>query len=183
MRESVLIVDDKQDMLDLLKRIITQKLDVSVLSSTSGEEALKMINKTGIGLVVTDVRMPGMDGLELLKRIKERNGDTVVIILTAHGTVDSAVDALKIGAYDFLTKPLNNDRFIHTLKRAIEFRRVIREKNLLADRLKQARLVGSIIGNSPAIRDRNDSGYRRDGINYRRNRYRKRTCGADHTYP
>jgi len=152
MRESVLIVDDKQDMLDLLKRIITQKLDVSVLSSTSGEDALKMINKTGIGLVVTDVRMPGMDGLELLKRIKERNGDTVVIILTAHGTVDSAVDALKIGAYDFLTKPLNNDRFIHTLKRAIEFRRVIREKNLLADRLKQARLVGSIIGNSPAIR-------------------------------
>jgi len=152
MRESVLIVDDKQDMLDLLKRIITQKLDVSVVSSTSGEEALEMVNKTGIGLVVTDVKMPGMDGLELLKRIKERNGDTVVIILTAHGTVDSAVDALKIGAYDFLTKPLNNERFIHTLKRAIELKRVIREKNLLAERLKQARLVGSIIGNSPAIR-------------------------------
>lgn len=152
MKESVLIVDDKQDMLDLLTRIITQKLDVSVLSSTSGEEALDILNNTGTGLVVTDVRMPGMDGLELLKKIKERNGDTVVIILTAHGTVDSAVDALKIGAYDFLTKPLNNDRFIHTLRRAIEFRRIIREKNLLADRLKQERLVSSIIGNSPAIR-------------------------------
>jgi DNA-binding NtrC family response regulator len=152
MKESILIVDDKQDMLDLLTRIITQKLDVSVLSSKSGEEALGIMHETGAGLVVTDVRMPGMDGLELLKRIKERNGDTIVIILTAHGTVDSAVEALKIGAYDFLTKPLNNERFIHTLKRAIEFRRVIREKNLLADRLKQARLVGSIIGNSPAIR-------------------------------
>ncbi|GBD99774.1 transcriptional regulatory protein QseF [bacterium BMS3Abin07] len=152
MKESILLVDDNIDMLNLLERVIRQKLDVEVKEVCTGSNALGLLAGNGIDVVVADINMPEMDGMTLLKKTREFNSETVFIILTAFGTVEMAVEALKIGAYDFLTKPINNERFIHTIKKAIELRRVIKEKKLLEDKLRQSRPVCSIIGNSNVIK-------------------------------
>jgi len=151
MMESILIVDDKPDMIALLRRIIRQKMDVQVLGAESGKRAIELIRGNGTDLVISDIRMPGMDGLSLMRHIKDIDPDIVVILLTAFGTIEMAVDALKVGAYDFLTKPIEKERLIHTIRKALELRRVTREKKKLEERLKHKGGGEPLIGNSEAM--------------------------------
>lgn len=100
----VLIVDDEKNIRLTLKKAL-EKLELEIETAVSGEEALELLTKGGLALVLLDLRLPGMDGMEVLKRMREMNYMTKVIIITAHGTVENAVEAMKLGAVDFIQKP------------------------------------------------------------------------------
>ncbi|HDY71602.1 MAG TPA: sigma-54-dependent Fis family transcriptional regulator, partial [Nitrospirae bacterium] len=151
MSEKVLVVDDKKDMLVFLERLLSTELNVQVVGVTRGRDAVGAISGDGVDVVITDVKMPGKDGIALLEDLRKIDSDLIVIILTGYGTVDLAVEALKKGAYDFLTKPVDNERLIHTLKRALEYRRVLKEKRFLEERVKYASLKRELIGESDVM--------------------------------
>ena len=93
-------------------------------TAASGEEALKIMAGESFEAVLTDMKMPGIDGLELLSRIKKADPDQMVLMITAHGTMDTAVQAMKAGAYDFLAKPFKEDEIVLTLEKALERERL-----------------------------------------------------------
>jgi DNA-binding NtrC family response regulator len=126
---------------------------VDVRTSDSAQKAIDMIRDRPVELAIVDVKMPRMDGITLLKELKALYSDLIVIILTGFGTVEMAVDALKQGAYDFLTKPVDNERLIHTVKRALEYKRVLDEKSALERKIAQETLRREIIGESRAIKE------------------------------
>ncbi|RMG04361.1 MAG: sigma-54-dependent Fis family transcriptional regulator, partial [Nitrospirae bacterium] len=152
-RHRILVVDDHKDMLGLLKKLLSSELGVDVLTCSSAVKAVETLRNNSIDLVVLDVKMPGKDGITLLREMKEIDAELVVIILTGYGTVEMAVEALKLGAYDFLTKPVNNERLVHTIRRALEYRRVLREKSALEKKIAQETLRREIIGESRAIKE------------------------------
>ncbi len=152
MPETVLIVDDKVDMLKFLERIITRELNTGVLCAQSAMEALKIIKANRADVVLTDIRMPEMDGITLLKHIKEWDDSITVIMMTAYGTIDTAVESLKLGAYDFITKPFDENRLLHILKKSLEHHSLI-EKNLdLQRKIQEKELQEYLIGGSPQLR-------------------------------
>jgi signal transduction histidine kinase len=119
MEKTVLLVDDEKDICDVLS-ISLSDLGYEVFTAQSGEEALKILRKVNPPIVLTDIRMPFMDGIELLREIKHENPDTEVIMLTGHGDMDLAIKSLKLEATDFITKPIKNDVLEIALKRALE---------------------------------------------------------------
>src|SRR5262245_36278049 len=102
--KKILVVDDEQSMRDLLE-IMLKREGYSVETSESGESALKRLEKRSFDAVITDIAMPGMSGVDLLSKINQRSHGTAVIMMTAHGSTESAVEAMKLGAADYLTKP------------------------------------------------------------------------------
>jgi DNA-binding NtrC family response regulator len=129
MKRLILIVDDEQDLLGLLKRSLEPDLNCRVETAASGEEALKQLSESRFDLVLADIKMPGMDGLELLQIIKRKNPDQTVVMMTAFGEIDTAVGAIRSGAYDFITKPFEHDALVLRLEKALE-RSVLIEENL-----------------------------------------------------
>ena len=109
MAMSILVVDDEIDMQQLLKRSLEPDLGCRVETASSGETALQMLAESRFDLVLADIKMPGMDGLELLELIKREIPDVTVVMMTAYGSIDTAVEAIKNGAYDFITKPFDRD--------------------------------------------------------------------------
>jgi DNA-binding NtrC family response regulator len=143
----VLVVDDDRRALDGLARGL--KLEgYEIHMANNGREALEHINRTEVDVVVTDLKMPQVDGLQLLSSIKNDNPDTIVIIMTAFATVEKAVEAIKAGAYDFLTKPINLDHLSHMIQNALEHRKLKREIIYLRRRLKEASPLEQMIGES-----------------------------------
>ena len=127
----VLLVDDEVEFLEtLMKRI--RKRGVRVSGVKSGDEALAFLTNTPVDVVVLDVKMPGMDGIETLRTIKKRHPLVEVIMLTGHATVESAVDGLKSGAIDFLMKPIGVDELIEKASDAFEKRQRMEEKIRMA---------------------------------------------------
>lgn len=129
MKEKVLLVDDEEGIRNVLKLTIADA-GYSVLTAANGAEALDVLTDTEVPLVVTDIKMPGMDGLELLQKIKRTWPDSEVIMITGHGDIDSAIDSLRLGAADFITKPFPDDALHIALERAlqkIEIRNQLRE--------------------------------------------------------
>ena len=114
---SILLVDDEPAIVDLFRLWLTGA-PYEVSSVNSGAEALAFLENNACNIVITDVMMPGITGIELLRQVKERHPETQVIIVTGHGNVDMAVDALKFGAIDFLQKPVEKDKFDEAVKRA-----------------------------------------------------------------
>ncbi|KPA12246.1 sigma-54 interaction domain protein [Candidatus Magnetomorum sp. HK-1] len=144
---SILIVDDEPSILQSLKGILSDE-GFEVLTASNGYEALKTIEKESPDLVLLDVWMPGIDGIETLKEIKKENQHIQVIIITGHGTIDTAVKATKLGAYDFIEKPLSIDKVIVTINNALNFRRLEEENRYLRKKTIEKH---SLTGNSPAI--------------------------------
>jgi two-component system nitrogen regulation response regulator NtrX len=143
----VLIVDDEEGIRESLSGIFEDD-GYSVLTSTSGEDALKLIKEQSLDLILLDVWLPGIDGIQTLREIKELNPDLPVIMISGHGNIEIAVKATKIGAYDFLEKPLSLERILLTSKRAIERKILELEfKALKQDLLKNYKLIG----NSPKM--------------------------------
>ena len=104
----LLLIDDEKSIVDVMA--ISLKSDgYEVLTSSSGEEGLEIFDRESPDIVITDIKMPGMDGIEILKAIKERSDITEVIIITGHGDVDNAIEALKYGASDFINKPVRDE--------------------------------------------------------------------------
>ena len=127
----MMLVDDEERFLQTTEKLLTKK-GFAVLTATSGAEALAELEKTTVHVVILDVKMPGMDGIETLRRIKAQYPLVEVIMLTGHATVESAIDGLKSGATDYLMKPADLDDVIAKAEEAFEKRRRLEEKIRLA---------------------------------------------------
>ncbi len=127
MEETILVVDDEESVLNLLKRILNRNGYNNVILANSAEGALDVLGREDVSVVLTDVKMPGMDGISLLDRIKEINDSIIVIIVTAFGSIDQAVECMKKGAHDFITKPFSSDIIILSIEKALKDRRLNRE--------------------------------------------------------
>ncbi len=147
----VLIVDDEKNTRDGLERALRRQYDVYL--AADGRQALEVLSETQIDVMLSDVRMPGMDGLTLLQRALALESRPIVILLTAYGTVDVAVEAMKKGAYDFLRKPVNLDRLEILLKRALRNREMETENRDLRSQLDEKYGLDQIIGDSPAMHE------------------------------
>jgi DNA-binding NtrC family response regulator len=118
-KKKVLVVDDEQDVREILDSVL-RKLDYIPYVAESGQEALEILKNNKIDVVLSDLYMPGMDGIELLKRVRTLSKSIVFLIITAHPTIETAVDAIKKGAYDYLTKPFHIEEVRVKINRAIE---------------------------------------------------------------
>ncbi len=153
MRQSILIVDDMPDMRRMLEKLILRSFsNVDVRTAASGEDALKIIPENNIGVVLADIRMRGMDGIELLKRIKKLNESITVILMTAYGSIENAVDALKLGAYDYITKPFDEERLLHVIRNAIEHYTLVQRNLDLERRIKEKEAIEGFVGESARIK-------------------------------
>ena len=150
--ERILVVDDEEQMRDLLVKVLERKgYQVSVCGN--GAEALAFLEREPADLVVTDVRMPGLTGMEALRAIKELNPEIVVIIMTAFGSIDQAVQAVKEGAYDYINKPFKIDEMLLTIEKALEERRLRHEVSSLRQELRTRYHFENLIGKSRAMQE------------------------------
>lgn len=117
-RKSILVVDDEKSQREILEMILSGE-GYDVTTASSGEAAMKFVESRRFDLVLTDLKMTGMSGLDLLKELTNFDKSIIVILLTAHGSVDSAVDALRLGAFDYLQKPYDKDKLLDTVSRAL----------------------------------------------------------------
>ena len=147
MYPAVLIVDDEVTIIESLKGILSDD-GFEVIHAYNGYEALKKIEAESPDIVLLDIWMPGMDGIETLKEIKKIAPNLPVVMITGHGTIESAVDATKSGAYDFLEKPLSIDKVMVTINNALNFRKLEEENIYLR---KKSIEKNSITGTSPAV--------------------------------
>ena len=118
-RKSILVVDDEKNQREILETILSGE-GYDVTTASSGEAAMKFVADRHFDLVLTDLKMTGMSGLELLKSLTDFDKSIIVILLTAHGTIDSAVDALRLGAFEYLQKPYDSEKLLETVSRALK---------------------------------------------------------------
>ena len=118
-RKSILVVDDEKSQREILEMILSGE-GYDVTTASSGEAAMKFVADRRFDLVLTDLKMTGMSGLDLLKELTNFDKSIIVILLTAHGSVDSAVDALRLGAFDYLQKPYDKEKLLETVSRALK---------------------------------------------------------------
>ncbi|HRT06103.1 MAG TPA: sigma-54 dependent transcriptional regulator [Kiritimatiellia bacterium] len=150
-RPVILIVDDEKNTREGLARAL--RGEYAVAEAENGQRALEWLETHVADVVLTDLRMPGLDGLDLLSRLLGRESKPIVILLTAFGSVETAVEAMKRGAYDFLAKPVNLDRLDLLLRRALAERRLGDENRRLKAQLDSKYGFENIIGTSPAMQD------------------------------
>jgi DNA-binding NtrC family response regulator len=148
----VVVIDDEYLQCEILKTIL-QDSGYEVYTATSAEDGLELIKRFNPHVVITDLKMKGMSGLELLESISKEQIRTAVIIMTAFGTISSAVDAIKKGAFDYLTKPLDKDLLLITVKNTIERLDLINENDRLKKELFERFKIDGIIGESKAMKD------------------------------
>ncbi len=148
--ETILIVEDRESMSDMLKETLASEGFRTVLAK-DGQEGIKKLKEERIDLVLTDLKLPKKDGIEVLKAAKEENPLMPVIVMTAYGSVETAVAAMKEGAFDFITKPFDTDHLLVLMKRALETQRLITENMLLKDEFSSQLGLPRIIGKSEKI--------------------------------
>src|SRR5213594_1789964 len=148
---TLLIADDDPGLRESLERTLTRE-GYRVILASDGRGALERLQGGGIDLVVTDLKMPGLTGIEVLRAAKAIAPDVDVILLTAFGTVEEAVKAMKDGAYDFLTKPFRREQLLKLISKALERRDLIEQNRALKKQLEDLRAKGQVIGSSPAFR-------------------------------
>ena len=147
MTTRILIVDDEAKMLTMLKRTIVGEMpDVEIFTADSGPRALETAAQHPMDLALVDIRMPGMDGMDLLDRLKERDRLLTIIMMTAYGSVDTAVAAIKKGAYDFITKPFDKETLVLLLQKAAERGKLLRENLNLRERISDTERFQNFIG-------------------------------------
>ncbi|MCP2520705.1 sigma-54 dependent transcriptional regulator [Candidatus Aminicenantes bacterium AC-335-B20] len=138
----VLLVDDEVKILSSLSRIL-ENYDYEVLTALDGKSALSIIEENDIDVVLLDLKLPEMDGIRVLKKIMEKKPSLPVIMLTAHGSIPKAVEAVKIGAFDFLEKPVESEKILITIKNALEKSRLEKERTfLIQEALEKYKMVG-----------------------------------------
>jgi len=125
--QRILAVDDEPHMLRLLERIISEKTPYSIVTTNSPLEVPKLLEKESFDLILTDLKMPGMDGLDILRTVKEQGRDEEIIILTAFGSLETAMEALTHDVFDYITKPFKKEQILHTVNKAIRWQRLKRE--------------------------------------------------------
>ncbi len=151
MKNRVLVVDDDPLLRDFLSETLNRTGCVVDLAAT-GEEALERMKEEDYDIVLSDVRMPSMDGMELLKAARGSQPDAEVVIMTAYGTVQNAVEAMKLGAFDYVLKPFSIDEIELVVKRAIEHKNLVEENRLLRTEVTSKYGFDNIVGKSPHMR-------------------------------
>jgi two-component system NtrC family response regulator len=149
---TILVVDDEPNYLVVLSELLKEE-GFEVMTAQKGEDGLEIVEETDLDIVLTDMRMPGMDGLELLKEIKSYNKDLPVIMITAFGEVEKAVVAMRAGAYNYLTKPFNNDELLLNIRKAIEHYSLLRENLRLRDEARVRYGFASIVGKNARMQE------------------------------
>ena len=147
----ILIVEDEEDMGLLLRRIITEETRYEVVTETRPLEALENYKARPFDLVLTDLKMPKMDGIRLLEEIRKQDPDAAVIILTAYATIETAVEAIRKGAFDYLTKPFRRERILLTIDKAMKWLELIGENHSLRRALAEEPRQTHMIGASPVM--------------------------------
>lgn len=147
----VLIVDDEKNAREGLARALQR--GYTTLLAENGPRALEILGSQPVDVMLSDIRMPGMDGLVLLQRVLALSSPPVCVMLTAYGSIELAVEAMKRGAYDFLTKPINLDRLDILLKRALRSREVEMENQSLREQLDRKYGLESLVGHSAAMQE------------------------------
>lgn len=148
----ILVVDDEKKQRDILEYIL-RKEGFQTASAGTAEDALDIFSKEDINVVLTDLRLPKMDGMDLMKEILSLSPDTSVIIITGHGSIDSAVSAIKQGAFDYITKPLQRENVISVVKKAFERSSLLKERSFLVSKLKSQEQLQGLIGEHPLFKD------------------------------
>ncbi|HEX4622400.1 MAG TPA: sigma-54 dependent transcriptional regulator, partial [Myxococcaceae bacterium] len=153
-RATVLVVDDDQANLESVARIV-EKEGLATITAPNGARALELLRQPEVAVVITDLMMPGMDGQELLRAARAMRPDVEVVLMTAYGTVETAVSAMREGAYDFVTKPLKRHSLVKAVQKALEKQTLLAENRDLKARLADLGAPGArtMVGQSPAFRD------------------------------
>jgi DNA-binding NtrC family response regulator len=148
--ERILIVEDEELMRELLTKILADE-NYRIYQAASGEEAFKLLQEQAFDLVLTDLRLKGMNGLQLLTEVRTLDPEIVVIVMTAYASVETAVEAMRKGAYDYITKPFINEEIRVMLRRALNQRHLSRENRHLKRELRERYRFENIVGNSEAM--------------------------------
>jgi two-component system response regulator PilR (NtrC family) len=152
MKGRILVVDDEKGQREILHAILNRD-GYDVAEVAGAREALEMLEKEEYDIVLTDLKMRGLSGMDLLETILDENPNQCIVLMTAHGTIDSAVEAMKKGAFDYLEKPLERDNLLLVLRRASERVNLLRENSMLQKRLEETRGVPNIIGTHPKMKE------------------------------
>ncbi|MFH1146337.1 MAG: response regulator [Pseudomonadota bacterium] len=133
----ILIVDDEPDMLRLFEMMIKAKTAYQVSTTINSAEVAEMVADGGFDMVITDLRMPDKDGIEIIEESREKGVDVPFVVITAYGTIESAIEAMKKGAFDYITKPFRKEQILLTIERAMKFRRLQRENEWLRNEVER----------------------------------------------
>ncbi|HET7824316.1 MAG TPA: sigma-54 dependent transcriptional regulator, partial [Anaeromyxobacter sp.] len=148
----ILVVDDQKNM-RATTAIVLREAGHVVEEAEDGAAAIQRVQQEAFDVVLTDLRMPGVDGMEVLRGVQRSAPETQVIVMTAYGTIESAVDAIRRGAYDFLAKPFKEDELLLRIEKALEKRRLVGEVSLLAGEFRRRYGLEHIVGRSAAVQD------------------------------
>lgn len=132
MSQSILAVDDEPDMLKLLERIIREKTPYEITTTSNSLEVPKLLEQKPYDLIIADLKMPGMDGMDVLRLVQDQKRFEKVIIITAFGSLESAIEALGHGAFDYITKPFKKEQIIFTVDRVMRWQTVLRDAERMA---------------------------------------------------
>jgi DNA-binding NtrC family response regulator len=149
----ILIIDDEKDMLALLKRILAEETQHEVVTETNPVTALDLFKERPFDLVITDLKMPKMDGIKVLETVKKVSPDVSVVILTAFATIETAVEAIRKGAYDYITKPFRRERILLTVDKVMQWQEVVRENLALRKALAEKVVSPFMVGSTPVMKD------------------------------
>lgn len=152
MKGTILVVDDERGQREILKTILESE-GYSVGTASGAQDAINAIQKNHFDLVITDLKMPGMDGHGLLKHVLKEKPATSVVMITAHGSIDSAVESIRQGAFDYLTKPLDREKLLIVAEKAVEKSRLLSENLHLKEQLEKQFRPEGIIGNDSKMRE------------------------------
>ena len=152
MAGSILVVDDEKGQREILNTIL-QKEGYFIVDVPGAREAMERLDHEEFDLILTDLKMQGMSGMELLEKVLAVDPQQCVVMMTAHGTIDSAVEAMKKGAFDYLEKPLDREDLLMTLQRALEHVTLLRENRVLHKKLEETQGIPNIIGEHPKIKE------------------------------
>jgi DNA-binding NtrC family response regulator len=151
MTPRVLVVDDEQIIRESLSFIL-QKEGYEVADAPNGQEAYKKVSENPPDIVITDIEMPGMKGVDLLEKISQVSPQTFVIIITAYGSIETAIKALRMGAYDYILKPLDFDELVLRLRRLVEFKRLALENQMLRQEINREYDFHNLVGQSAVMK-------------------------------
>ncbi|MDY6842963.1 MAG: sigma-54 dependent transcriptional regulator [Thermodesulfobacteriota bacterium] len=150
--KKVLVVDDERGMRDLFVNILAEE-GYNVTTAEDGQQAIELLESENFDIVLTDLKMPKVDGIKVIERLKSVNYGGVGIVITGFGSIKSAISAMKAGAYEYITKPINVDEVLLTLKRALEYQKLRHENALMSRQLKRKYRFENIVGDSEPMHE------------------------------
>lgn len=152
MRGNILVVDDERSMRELIEVDLKHR-DFASRTCATAEEAIRLLKEKEFDVVLTDVRMPGTSGLQLCEQVVANRPDIPVVVMTAFGSLETAINAIRVGAFDFVTKPIEMDLLAIVLDRAVKHRQLQEQVRLLSERVEHAGRFGDMIGDSPVMQE------------------------------